>query len=138
TCDVRLTMGGEPTFVSVDDMDGVEWNFTALGSAKRHLAGTLIRRLKERFAPGGLLHFGQGKWYPGESLPRWALACWWRRDGAPLWQDVSLVAEETCDYGHGDAEARSFILALADALSVDGKHVIPAYEDVWHYLRAER
>jgi uncharacterized protein (DUF2126 family)/transglutaminase-like putative cysteine protease len=136
--DVRLTMGGEPTFVSIDDMDGVEWNFTALGSAKRRLAGTLIRRLKQRFAPGGLLHFGQGKWYPGESLPRWALGCWWRRDGVALWQDDSLVADETVDYGHGDAEARSFILALANALAVDGKHVIPAYEDVWHYLLTER
>lgn len=136
--DVRLTMGGEPTFVSIDDVDGVEWNFTALGSAKRHLAGTLVRRLKQRFAPGGLLHFGQGKWYPGESLPRWALGCWWRRDGVPVWQDDSLVADETVDYGHGDAEARRFILALADALAVDGTHVIPAYEDVWHYLGAER
>jgi uncharacterized protein (DUF2126 family) len=137
-CDVRLTMGGEPTFVSIDDMDGVEWNFTAPGAAKRHLAGTLIRRLKQRFAPGGLLHFGQGKSYPGESLPRWALGCWWRRDGVPVWQDDSLVADETVDYGHGDAEARRFIVALADALAVDREHVIPAYEDVWHYLWTER
>jgi uncharacterized protein (DUF2126 family) len=138
TGDVRLTMGGEPTFVSVDDMDGVEWNFAALGPAKRHLAGSLIRRLKQRFADGGLLHFGQGKWYPGEPLPRWALGCWWRRDGVPVWRDDRLVADETVDYGHGDAEARSFILALADELSVEAKHVIPAYEDVWHYVRAER
>src|SRR5438034_9926696 len=122
-------MGGEPTFVSVDDMDGVEWNFTALGSAKRRLAGTLIRRLKQRFAPGGLLHFGQGKWYPGEPLPRWALGCWWRRDGVPIWEDDRLVADETVDYGHGDAAARCFILALAGALALDGTHVMPAYED---------
>ena len=132
--DVRLTMGGEPTFVSIDDMDGAEWNFTALGPAKRELAGTLVRRLKERFAPGGLLHFGQGKWYPGESLPRWALGCWWRRDGVPIWKDDRLIADETVDYGHGDAEAGRFIRALAEALAVDAKHVIPAYEDVWHYL----
>ena len=136
--DVRLTMGGEPTFVSIDDMDGAEWNFTALGEAKRHLAGGLVRRLKKRFAPGALLHFGQGKWYPGESLPRWAFGCWWRRDGVPLWRDEALIADETEDYGHGGAEASRFIHALAEALAVNADHVIPAYEDVWHYLMAER
>jgi uncharacterized protein (DUF2126 family) len=138
THDVRLTMGGEPTFVSVDDMDGDEWNYTALGPAKRKLAGALVRRLKDRFAPGALLHFGQGKWYPGESLPRWALGCWWRCDGVPLWQDDTLIADDTVDYGYGDAEASAFMKGLAAALAVDPAHVIPAYEDVWHYLLAER
>jgi uncharacterized protein (DUF2126 family) len=136
--DVRLTMGGEPTFVSIDDMDGAEWNFTALGTQKRQLAGALLQRLKQRFAPGGLLHFGQGKWYPGEALPRWALGCWWRLDGVPIWKDDALVADETVDYGYRGAEACRFMHALVDALGVDTSHVIPAYEDIWHYLRAER
>ena len=135
---MRLTMGGEPTFVSIDDMDGAEWNLAALGPRKRGLAGILIKRLKQQFAPGGLLHFGQGKWYPGESLPRWALGCWWRRDGLPIWNDDSLIADETVDYGHGEAQARRFIMELADLLGVDPQHAIPAYEDVWHYLWRER
>ena len=136
--DVRLTMGGEPTFVSIDDMEGDEWNTTALGTRKRELAGALLRRLKQRFAAGGLLHYGQGKWYPGESLPRWALGCWWRPDGEAIWHDDRLIADETVDHGHRDAEAKRFITALAERLDVDGECILPAYEDVWYYLWKER
>ncbi len=95
--DVRLTMGGEPTFVSIDDMDGVEWNTAALGERKRELAGELWLRLREQFAPGSLLHEGQGKWYPGEPLPRWALTCLWRADGKPLWKNADLLAGDRID-----------------------------------------
>ncbi|MGH9011029.1 MAG: DUF2126 domain-containing protein, partial [Acidimicrobiia bacterium] len=91
--DVRLTMGGEPTFVSADDMEGAEWNVAADGTHKRALAEDLTRRLAARFAPGGLVHHGQGKWYPGEPLPRWNIAVFWRTDGLPLWTDRSLLAE---------------------------------------------
>src|SRR4029079_14701675 len=91
--DGRLTMGGEPTFVSIDDMEGVEWKTEAMGPNKRRLAGDLLTRLKNRFAPGGLLHMGQGKWYPGEQLPRWSLKCYWRKDGQPIWQDASLLTD---------------------------------------------
>jgi uncharacterized protein (DUF2126 family)/transglutaminase-like putative cysteine protease len=135
--DVRLTMGGEPTFVSIDDMDGAEWNMTALGPKKRVLAGALIKRLRQQFGPGGLLLYGQGKWYPGESLPRWALSCYWRRDGVPIWRDDALIADETKVGSCGEAEAKRFITRLAEVLGVESKFVMPAYEDVWYHLWRE-
>ncbi|HTU18034.1 MAG TPA: transglutaminase family protein [Gemmataceae bacterium] len=136
--DVRLTMGGEPTFVSIDDRDDPEWNTVALGPGKRQRAGELLRRLRDRFARGGLLHFGQGKWYPGESLPRWALGCWWRLDGTPVWSDPKLVADDDRNYGFDETAAQRFVTALAERLGVDPSFAIPGYEDVWYYLWRER
>ncbi len=136
-CDVRLTQGGEPTFVSIDDMDGPEWNFTALSPKKLDLAERLLRRLQARFAPGAALHFGQGKWYPGEPLPRWALGACWRVDGKPVWRDPALVAENGKDYGYTPADAKKFAEALAARLGLHPGHVIPAFEDVWQTLHQE-
>jgi uncharacterized protein (DUF2126 family)/transglutaminase-like putative cysteine protease len=135
--DVRLTMGGEPTFVSIDDMEAPEWNTEALGEHKRSLAGDLVRRLRGRFAHGGLLHFGQGKWYPGEPLPRWALNCYWRRDGEALWRDPALFAAETEKYHFNATDAKLFLELLAEHLGVAGDAAIPAYEDVFYYLWKE-
>ena len=136
--DVRLTMGGEPTFVSVDDPDGPEWNFTAMSHQKRTLSGELIKRLRKKFAPGALLHYGQGKWYPGEPLPRYALAAYWRKDGVPVWKDDSLIADESKNYGHGAKEAKELATRLAKTIGVDPKHLIPAYEDAFYYTWKER
>ena len=111
--DVRLTMGGEPTFVSIDDMDGAEWTTAAVGPTKRSLADVLIRRLRDRFAPGGLLHYGQGKWYPGESLPRWAFSLYWRGDGLPLWRDPRRFADERTDYASTAEKARELVQGIA-------------------------
>src|SRR5437016_5358381 len=136
--DVRLTMGGEPTFISIDNMDGEEWNFTAVGPEKRRLSATLIQRLKAKFAPGGLLHFGQGKWYPGESLPRWALGCYWRKDGQVIWHDDSLLADEGVNYGHTEKQAAGLMHPLAHVLDVKAKRILPAYEDAWECTWPER
>ncbi|MEI7611754.1 MAG: transglutaminase family protein [Betaproteobacteria bacterium] len=136
--DVRLTMGGEPTFVSIDDMEGAEWNITALSEKKLELASELLGRLQGHFAPGALLHYGQGKWYPGEPLPRWALGCYWRTDGRPLWNERNLLV--TAD-GCGQQKAPDglrFINQLALELGLDKAFVIPAYEDVTQIIDAEQ
>ena len=125
--DVRLTMGGEPTFVSIDDPEGDEWNTTAMGPNKRRLADQLVRRLHKRFAPGGLLHHGQGKWYPGEPLPRWAFSCYFRKDGEPIWKNLELIANEYTPSSHGAKEARSFVDALSRKLGVGDHHVQAGY-----------
>ncbi|HWA71797.1 MAG TPA: transglutaminase family protein [Polyangiaceae bacterium] len=136
--DVRLTMGGEPTFVSVDDPDGLEWNFTALGANKRRLAGQLFRRLAHRFAKDPLLHYGQGKWYPGEPLPRWALGCFFRKDGDSIWRREELFANDDVNYGASEQTASRFIERLAARLEVDASHAMAAYEDPFHYMLTER
>ena len=136
--DVRLTMGGEPTFVSIDDPDGPEWNFTAVSQKKRILSGELIKRLRKKFAPGSLLHYGQGKWYPGEQLPRWALAAYWRKDGVPIWKDDSLIADEAKDYGHGAKEAKELLTRISRVVGADPKFLLPAYEDAFYYTWKER
>ena len=136
--DVRLTMGGEPTFVSVDDRDGAEWNTAALGPTKRGFATELVQRLREKYGAGGFLHFGQGKWYPGEQLPRWALSVFWRADGEPCWHDPSRFADERLPSSHGDAEARRFIERLTQRLGLDTKFIQTGFEDTWYYLWRER
>jgi len=127
--DVRLTMGGEPTFVSVDDYQSAEWNTEALGPTKRIRADDLIRRLRDRFAPNGLLHFSQGKWYPGEPLPRWAFALYWRKDGFPIWHDQSLIAPEGRDLAPTADQAKRFAEGVAARLGIGRNYIIPAYED---------
>ncbi|MGB9093177.1 MAG: transglutaminase family protein [Gallionella sp.] len=135
--DVRLTMGGEPTFVSIDNMDAPEWNTDADGKQKRKLAGELMRRLRDSFAPGGMIYLGQGKWYPGEPLPRWQLAAFWRKDGKPVWKNPDLQADEDRDYGYTREHAEQFIRKLAERLGVGGRLILPGYEDPLHYLLQE-
>ncbi len=136
--DVRLTMGGEPTFVAADDRDGAEWNTAALGPNKRGYANELVQRLREKYGAGGFLHFGQGKWYPGEPLPRWALGVYWRRDGQPVWRNPSRFADERAPRNYGREDARRLLLALVERLGLDARYVIAAHEDVWYYLWRER
>ncbi|MBV9569156.1 MAG: transglutaminase family protein [Hyphomicrobiales bacterium] len=135
--DVRLTLGGEPTFVSIDDFEAAEWRTGALGSTKSTLADKLVRRLRERFAPGGLLHHGQGKWYPGESQPRFAFGLYWRDDGKPVWSDAGLIATDEAARGVSLEEAETFMERLAQRLGLAPDHAMPAYEDAGYWRQKE-
>ena len=135
--DMRLTMGGEPTFVSAIDRDGAEWTTEAVGPTKRAYADNLVRRLRERFAPHGVLHHGQGKWYPGEPLPRWAYSLIWRGDGLPLWSEAELLAKENT--GHATHEtAEEFSERLVEALELgEEAFAHPVFEDPMHFVGKE-
>jgi uncharacterized protein (DUF2126 family)/transglutaminase-like putative cysteine protease len=125
--DVRLTMGGEPTFVGIDEPESPQWNIDALGPMKRTRGLALIQCLREKLAPGALLHYGQGKSYPGEPLPRWALSCSWRVDRVPVWENIDLIAREDQDYGFDTTDAFKFIEALTHRLEVSSENLLPAY-----------
>jgi uncharacterized protein (DUF2126 family) len=142
--DARLTMGGEPTFVGIDEPEDPQWSIDALGAMKRTRGLALIQCLREKVAPGALLHYGQGKWYPGEPLPRWALSCSWRVDGVPVWENIDLIAgataraiagtipgtipDEDPACGLGAPDAFKFIAALTRRLQVSTENVLPAYD----------
>jgi uncharacterized protein (DUF2126 family)/transglutaminase-like putative cysteine protease len=134
--DMRLTMGGEPTFVSIDDFESAEWNTAAVGPTKRSRADTLIRRLRDRFAPGGFLHYGQGKWYPGETLPRWTFSLYWRRDGLPIWKNSDLVAKEGA-HGANAEQADRFLSTFAENLGLGADYVHPTFEDPVDWILKE-
>jgi len=134
--DVRLTAGGEPTYVSLDDFESPQWNTDADGPEKRRQAGALARRLLDSLAPGGVLIEGQGKQYPGEPLPRWALEVLWHADGEPIWKRRDLLAadepgDEEADEPAGPppAAAHQLLLRLAEGLRIDPQLVMPARED---------
>ena len=134
---LHLTMGGGPTFVSIDNMDGPQWNTEADGPDKRLLGVDLLHRMAGAFAPGALLYFGQGKWYPGEPLPRWRYGCFWRTDGEPIWKDPALFGHPSEQSGYPAKQAKVFMRALAARIGINGHHILPAYEDVYYHLWRE-
>ena len=137
---VELTMGGEPTFVSMDNQTAAEWTVAADGMHKRELANNLANALWKQFAGGGILQRSQGKWYPGEAMPRWQIGLIWRKDGEPLWEDPDLLADPF-DAGQADeaADARAEQLAkiITQEFGLPVEHLQPCYEDPLAQLAEE-
>jgi uncharacterized protein (DUF2126 family) len=133
--DVRLTQGGEPTFVSVDNMDGAEWNIEALGQQKWELANVLMKKMQDEFTSGEVTHFGQGKWYPGEPLPRWALNVFWRVDKMPIWRDKDLIGNTSTEIPA--SMMQRFSVQLVQRLGLNSSYGMPAYEDPWIAINEE-
>ncbi|MBK8044755.1 MAG: transglutaminase family protein [Haliscomenobacter sp.] len=135
--DVRLSMGGEPTFVSVDDMESAQWNGAADGPLKRKLGYDLALQLQHIFGQGGFIHFGMGKWYPGEAIPRWAYTAFWRKDGQPLWRNPQWLASLNAEYAFDHSHAEAFLIEIAKHLGVNPENRCPGYEDIVYFLWEE-
>lgn len=145
---LALTMGGEPTFTSRKHAREPEWNGEALGPTKRIAGRQLAVKLLAALGSGGLMVERQGKHYPGESLPRWALELMWRKDGEPVWRDARLLdlgeatapsaapaaAPSASPATTTDALRATKLLAAALGLSAQAH---PAYEDPWIFLARE-
>lgn len=127
--EVQLTMGGEPTYVCAQNPQDPQWRYAALGVEKRQRAGQLLQRLQHRLAlTGSLRHHGLGKLYPGEATPRWALGCFWREDGEPLWRNPAGLAQDGKSYGHTWEQAHAFMKELANCLALPQGAILTAWE----------
>ena len=134
-------MGGEPTFV-VDRRPRRRRVEHRRARARPSAAARseLVLRLRDRYGAGGFLHFGQGKWYPGEQLPRWALSICWRADGQPCWHDPALFADERDAARTTPRPTPQRFVHDAGAQAGPGRqHIVQAgYEDTFYYLWRER
>ncbi len=137
--DVRLTMGGEPTFVATDNLESPQWNDAALGAQKLDKSAELLHRLQDKFAPHGIPAFAQGKWYPGEPTPRWALICHWRNDGEAIFANAENLSlpSHTKKQSIKPETVQTFMRQLCEQLNLDSNCVRPLYEDPLHHLHQE-
>lgn len=135
---MHMTMGGEPTFVSIDDFESEEWTTGANGFHKRDRAEDLLKRLFNKYGTGGFLHYGQGKWYPGEQLPRWSYSCIWRKDGQTIWKNPDLLGDVRKSSGFTYEDSSAFMELLCKNLNLDFGHALSGYEDAWYYMWKER
>ncbi len=134
---IELTMGGEPTFISIDDMESEQWNTKADGEHKRKLAHELFLSMSKQFADSPLHHYGQGKWYPGEALPRWQYGCYWRRDKQAIWRKPELLGRPGEDNGVSIEQAQQFAELLTKILAVPESCLRSGYEDIYFLMWQE-
>ena len=95
---VRLTLGGEPTYVPIDP-SGAEWHVTAMGPTKLRYGYALADALISQSLPNAIAIYSTGKFYPGETNPRWAINLIWNLDGSPFVPSLakSLIERRDAD-----------------------------------------
>lgn len=136
--DARLTMGGEPTFVSNSDMESDQWNTDADGTDKRKMAFNLASNLRDKLGKEhALIHIGQGKWYPGEPIPRWQYGIYWRKDETPLINHTRNYGDPNEDYGYTYRDCETLMKSIVSNLKLPAFNIQPGYEDVYYYLWQE-
>ena len=134
---IALTMGGEPTFISVDDFESEQWNTEADGEDKRKLAHQLFDKLVNTYCTGAFKHYGQGKWYPGEPLPRWQYAAYWRKDQEALWHHPNLLADPSSPGSCSQEQAKAFGQSLVKQLGLPQNTLVSTYEDILYHMWQE-
>ena len=114
---IRLTLGGEPTYVPLLP-EGAEWSVSADGPTKLPMARRLARELQLQVWPNSTLLYCPGKRYEGEVNPRWALRLIQRSDGtAPVRWAAPCQPGETGTPPDGPT-ARAWIDRLSQRLGV--------------------
>ena len=135
--DVRLTMGGEPTFVAVGDRDAAEWNTDALGPASAAMPPNWCTSCGRNTARAASCTSARASGTRASSCR--AGRC--RSAGAPMASPAGAtraVRRRTHALHYTTQDAERFIRKLTARLGLTDQHIQPAYEDVFYYLWRER
>ncbi|GDX76743.1 hypothetical protein LBMAG41_18190 [Cyanobium sp.] len=114
---IRLTLGGEPTYVPLEP-SGAEWSVAADGPTKLPMARAMARELQRTTWPGSTLLYCPGKRYEGEVNPRWALRLVTGLDGQPAVRWPAADSDSPPGAALAPADGPEWLAQLAGLLGV--------------------